>query len=305
MSYEKISFGKLAVIDQLVSSTTMQVAGSSTAGTLTHTLNPFAGHKYWDNMAYWIENIGNNAVVNVTVHGQILGCSFPIARRAVASAVSGCTTIPKLTTCPGSIRPYSVELQVSSGTSVTQANVYAMGKANLGQAAGQGHGMDRVVEWPVLIVGNSKLTGAGTNGFEYTLSDYTVGITADKTLVLTAGTSLLTGLSAQFSFGPMKKMAMWDNCEYYANLTGCSGTWLVSIQSVIQGITVVTSSLSTGALATTTVGTTKLPFTNQFNGPQPSPKQIFVDNVGGGVSAQFVGTIYAVAKATRGNRSKV
>lgn len=305
MAYEKIVTGSLGSVTQLQSAVTIEVGGSSAGGTLTRGINPLVGHKYWDSAAYWVECIGNNSLTTISIHGNVLGTSFPIARRAISSTISGATTIPTTTGSGGTVRPHAIEYGFVSGTSITSITPYVMAKSNKGLAAGQGFGQDRVVEHAILAVGNSLLTGSGTNGKEYVLTNYVVGITADKTLVLAAGQSLLTGLSAIYSLGGLARMKQWDHCDYYFNSLGTSGNWTINIQAVILGKTVTCSSLATGAMGTTATGLTRLAFTNQFNGPQPTPTQIFVDNIGGGVSAQFAGTVYAVAKTSRGQQQKI
>ncbi len=302
MAYEKITIGVLASVDTQGTDTTLRVGGSSAGGVLTMSPNLFAGHRFWDSCAVTLEAPNNDAVFNVTVHGNVLGTSFPIARRTLASAVDGVTVLTNTCATSAMPTPTAVEFDYSSGNGMT-ASVIMMGKALYGKVKGQAvhSGMEKVVEAKIAQVG-TNVVGSSDGG----LTNWVVGVTGDTNVTMLAGQSTLAVGEVWAIFGGLDRMDFWDHCNYYFNCTGASGNWRVAVEANINGSTYFTNvAQCTLGAATTAAGVTRIGLTSAFNGPSPKPSRVVFDLTNSGVSAQIQGSLYAIAKASKGRRSKI
>jgi hypothetical protein len=218
----------------------------------------------------------------VEVSGTIDGVTnLPFARRAAVAA--GVTSLNSLFNAPCIPTPQYVlwDNTAGGGPGIT-ATVSGVAKTIRGKVQGGRRDSFMVYEGRISSV-SGNVPGSGVNGITG----------ADKTHILAANSST-TNPSV---WAGLDKFYVWDSVCYAANVTGCSGSYILNILGLIDGATV------TLATTPTISGITRVAFTNTFYGAAVRPHAVNFDYVSGG-GAGLTAAIHYMAVATRGVRHK-
>ena len=304
MSWEKTAVGLLARVNAITGDTTLP-AGMQIA---TKGINPLAGEKMWDKCATFVNGYGTvSGTWTVEVQGTVMGIvGLPLARQKLITATTliaathGLSAQPLLSTTNTScmVRPTQVLFDNTQSGGMT-ATVVAIAKSNRGQLPSGSIDSTRVLEGVMFSIPSAITDGVTTN------------IVADKTVTLS--NTPVIGSTCFGMLGGLGKLQMWDNVNYFMDVTGASGTWNVYILSTVPALSTASAFAPTGfsvviagasgiGSGTTVGGVTKIAFWNVGGLGHLPPKQVIFDVTTSGDSQSISGSIVYMAKATRGQR---
>ena len=281
MSYEKIIASRLATVDTQDDDLLQPIGGASGSGTAI--ANPLSSEKFWTSLPLMVNVIGISGTWTVEARGTVNGVTnFPFARRASLTA-TGITSLANLFNSPCMPVPQYINWDntAGGGPGIT-ATVAAIGKTIRGKVQGGRRDSFMIYEGRISST-SGNVPGSGLNGITG----------ADKTHILAANSST-TNPSV---YAGLDKNFLWDSICYVANVRGASGSYILNILGLVDGVTV------TLATTPTISGITQLAFTNTFFGCSPRPTAVNFDYISGGGTGLTV-DIHYMAVATRGVRHK-